>query len=76
MKRLLIVCAFSVPLAVFATDAPSLELLEFLGDWETSAGEWQDPLEFMQDMDALEADDQSTKVNTQKVNVEDEQDGQ
>jgi len=24
-------------------DAPSLELLEFLGEWETGDGEWLDP---------------------------------
>ena len=25
------------------TDAPSMELLEFLGSWETDDGEWVDP---------------------------------
>jgi len=27
------------------TEIPSLELLEFLGDWETDDGEWIDPEE-------------------------------
>ena len=27
-------------------DAPSLEFLEFLGDWETKEGQWTDPAEF------------------------------
>ncbi len=27
-------------------DAPSLEFLEFLGDWETEDGQWTDPAEF------------------------------
>ena len=26
--------------------APSLDLLEFLGEWESSEGEWLDPAEF------------------------------
>jgi len=69
MRRMLILSALTVPLIIFAADAPSLELLEFLGDWETSEGEWQDPLEFMQELDALETDAQSAKV-------EDDQDAQ
>jgi hypothetical protein len=30
-------------------EAPSLELLEFLGEWETSDGEWIDPEELEDD---------------------------
>ena len=30
-------------------EAPSLELLEFLGEWETSNGEWLDPAELEDD---------------------------
>ena len=30
------------------TEMPSLELLEFLGDWETDDGEWIDPEELEQ----------------------------
>lgn len=26
-----------------ASDLPSLELLEFLGEWETGSGDWIDP---------------------------------
>ncbi len=51
-----------VPCFVFAEEAPSLELLEFLGDWEISENEWQDPLDFMQDLDALDAETQTAKV--------------
>ena len=29
-----------------AGDAPSMALLEFLGEWETPDGEWFDPMEF------------------------------
>jgi len=28
------------------TGSPPLELLEFLGEWETQDGEWIDPLDF------------------------------
>ncbi|MEK6748638.1 MAG: hypothetical protein AABY83_05465 [Pseudomonadota bacterium] len=29
-----------------ADDAPSLELLQFLGEWETHDGKWVDPIAF------------------------------
>lgn|GEM_PF-2015101 len=31
-----------------ARELPSVELLEFLGDWETADGEWIDPTELEQ----------------------------
>ena len=31
-----------------AQELPSVELLEFLGDWETANGEWIDPTELEQ----------------------------
>ena len=37
------------------TDSPSAELLEFLADWETSDGEWVDPLELVEDTETDEA---------------------
>lgn len=73
MKRILMLSVLAVPLVLFAADAPSLELLEFLGDWETKEGEWQDPLDFMQD---LEADPDALGSDSQGVKVEDEKDGQ
>lgn len=69
MKGLLTMSALAVPLVIFAADAPSLELLEFLGDWQADDGEWQDPLDFMQALDALETEAQSAKI-------EDDQDAQ
>ena len=30
-------------------ESPTLELLEFLGEWETSDGEWLDPTELEDD---------------------------
>ena len=73
MKRILMLSVLTVPLIVFAADAPSLELLEFLGDWESSDGEWQDPLDFMQD---LEADPDALESDSHSAKVEDEKDGQ
>jgi hypothetical protein len=69
VKRLIVVCMLLpalLPIAM-AAEEPSLELLEFLGDWETADGEWQDPLEFMQDVEALEAEN---------AKLEDDQDAQ
>jgi len=43
-------------------DSPSLELLEFLGDWETNEGEWQDPLDLINELDALDDDAQKIKA--------------
>lgn len=64
MKRGLI---FSVllPCLVLAADAPSVELLEFLGDWETKEGEWQDPMEFIQDLEVMTAEAEG--INTEEV---------
>ena len=61
--------ALSLPAIVKADEPPSPELLEFLGNWETSDGEWQDPLELMKELDVVEADAQTVKV-------EDSRDGQ
>ena len=43
---------------------PSLELLEFLGDWETDDGEWIDP----EELDQIAVSDQE-----QEQEYEDEQ---
>ena len=44
------------------TDAQSvsLELLEFVGDWTTQDGQWQDPMELLP-MDDLDDSDKSKK---------------
>ena len=36
------------PPAEVDTETPSMELLEFLGDWETTDGDWIDPEEMEQ----------------------------
>jgi hypothetical protein len=61
--------AVLLPATAIADEPPSPELLEFLGNWETSEGEWQDPLELMKELDVVEADAQTVKV-------EDSRDGQ
>ncbi len=33
-------------------ETPSLELLEFLGAWETEDGQWQDPLQLLAEMES------------------------
>jgi len=62
VNRVLILCVLFTPCFVVAEEIPSLELLEFLGDWEISENEWQDPLDFMQNLDALDAEAQTAKV--------------
>lgn len=72
MNRWLLMWVLLAPPLVMAAEnaeAPSLELLEFLGNWETDKGEWQDPMELVAELDALEADAKSTKVK-------EDQDGQ
>lgn len=59
----------SLPATAKADEPPSPELLEFLGNWETSEGEWQDPLELVKELDVVETDAQTVKV-------EDSRDGQ
>lgn len=65
MNRWLLMWVLLAPPLVMAAEvaeAPSLELLEFLGNWETEKGEWLDPMELIAELDALEADAQSIKV--------------
>jgi hypothetical protein len=45
------------------TKTPSLELLEFLGNWETSDGEWVDPNELLDEK--LSAEIETKIQNTQ-----------
>lgn len=45
------------------TQKPSIELLEFLGDWETRDGEWLDPLQLL---DEIKAEAQQKQDEGQK----------
>lgn len=46
-----------------ADDAPDIELLEFLGSWESANGEYVDPME-------LAAEDVAETTNQEKVSDE------
>ena len=46
-------------------DNPSMELLEFLGEWQTKDGDWIDPMRFL---DIQEEDFE--KATSKKVNVD------
>ncbi len=62
VNRILFLYVLLTPWCAVAEGTPSLELLEFLADWEISENEWQDPLDFMRDLDALEAEARRVKV--------------
>jgi hypothetical protein len=51
-------------------DTPDIQLLEFLGEWETSQGKWIDPMDIPSD-DA--GDRTKTKVKTKGGEGQDEQ---
>ncbi|VAW85049.1 hypothetical protein MNBD_GAMMA17-313 [hydrothermal vent metagenome] len=68
-NRMFVLYVLLTPWYAVAEETPSLELLEFLADWEISENEWQDPLDFMQGLDELDAE-------AQRVKVEEAQDAQ
>jgi len=37
------VCLIAAPEVVLAEELPSMEFLEYLGEWETEEGDWIDP---------------------------------
>lgn len=43
VRRLLAGCALLAADAAMAEEPPSIELLEFLAEWQTGDGEWLDP---------------------------------
>ncbi|WP_455376774.1 hypothetical protein [Kaarinaea lacus] len=47
-------------------DNPSMELLEFLGEWQTKDGEWVDPMRFLTVSDSDLNRDPVTKVNVKE----------
>lgn len=54
MKRVLIMaCCLSIS-SVYAAEAqaPSVEFLEFMGEWEGTDGQWQDPTQLVDVSDA------------------------
>ena len=55
-------------------DAPDLALLEFLGGWEDPDGEWIDPLQILDEMDAEGAKDAQGRQATPRPAEEDDHD--
>lgn len=47
--------------------APSLELLEFLGEWETVDGEWLDPIQLLEELDSGVTAEQDTVPQHEQV---------
>lgn len=50
---------------------PSMELLEFLGEWQTKDGEWVDPMRFLDVSDKDLDTDPVAKVNINEVTRDD-----
>ena len=46
---------------------PSMELLEFLGEWQTKDGDWVDPMRFLDVSDEDLEKGSSIKVNVKEV---------
>ena len=47
-------------------EKPSMELLEFLGEWQTKDGEWVDPMRFLTVNDSDLDHDSVTRVNVKE----------
>ena len=52
-------------------ETPSMELLEFLGEWQTKDGEWVDPMRFLTVNDSDLDHDPAAKVNVKEVRQND-----
>ncbi|WP_455366800.1 hypothetical protein [Kaarinaea lacus] len=50
---------------------PSMELLEFLGEWQTKDGEWVDPMRFLNVSDEDLEKEPFAKVNVNEVTRDD-----
>jgi len=72
MKRILVVLCFFGAGVVYAEDVekPSMDILEFIGEWESKDGQWQDPMQF-KDMD--ETDLQQAQTGTTPVSVQNDE---
>ena len=45
VKRMVMALAILIAVPVQAEEAPDIEMLEYLGNWETANGEYIDPME-------------------------------
>lgn len=63
MMGLLMVIAMAEPEPQEPVPQPDIELLEFLGSWETASGEWLDPAVFADNGTGEDEEPQETKKN-------------
>jgi hypothetical protein len=72
-RFLLLLLPALLPVPVWAetgqAEAPSPELLEFLGSWEADDGQWLDPLDLLAeiDADAKATNDEKATLETKKA---------
>ena len=61
----LLLLTIAIDAKAASDDKPSMELLEFLGEWQTKDGEWVDPMRFMDvdDEDLKQDSDSTVNVN-------------
>ena len=59
----LLLLTIAIDAKAASDDKPSMELLEFLGEWQTKDGEWVDPMRFLSMKDEDLKQDPVTKVN-------------
>lgn len=58
----LLLLTIAIDAKAASDDKPSMELLEFLGEWQTKDGEWVDPMRFLSMKDEDLQQDPVTKV--------------
>lgn len=71
MKQLVYLLTLLLAATVYADEAqaPSVEFLEFMGEWETSDGQWQDPIELSRMNEAMD-DAELQQLENEKVSEE------
>lgn len=72
----IVICIILLGIAIEANAAtddnkPSMELLEFLGEWQTKDGEWVDPMRFLNVSEEDLEKDPFAKVNVNEVTRDD-----
>ena len=70
MKKVVCLYLLMGAATVYAEEAqaPSMEFLEFMGEWETSDGQWQDPIELSKMDDAELQQSDSKTVSEEQGN--------
>jgi len=70
---LMILALFGAPIraSIASDELPSMELLEFLGEWQTEEGDWIDPTRFL-DINETDLDSEQLKKTSTDDNVKEE----